>query len=154
MRVLTAMIIALAMLMTATATMALTATNTLDVRAIVIGTCRVMSASDVDFGNYDPTDPADDTDGVGSATFRCTKNTSYGTYIVRTNGMSGGPDTLNYELYTDVARTTTFPSGSVGTPKIAPSNAPITEDIYGTITALQNVASGNYIETVTFTVEY
>jgi spore coat protein U-like protein len=138
--------------------MAATDTGTLEVRASVIGTCRVITpATDVDFGNYDPTDTVDNTSGAGNFSFRCTRGTSYGTYIVRNNQMANGAatETLNYELYADPGATTTvFPDASVGTPDTAATNAPITIDVYGRIPALQDVPVDTFTETVTFTVEY
>lgn len=143
--------------LTAAAVFAATDTGTLEVRASVIGTCRVITpATDVDFGNYDPTDTLDNSSGAGDFSFRCTRGTSYGTYIVRNNQMANGAatETLDYELYTDMARTAVFPSSSVGTPDTAATNSPITIDVYGTIPALQDVPVDTFSETVTFTVEY
>jgi spore coat protein U-like protein len=143
--------------LTAAAAMAATDFDTLEVRANVIGSCRVITPpTDVDFGDYDPTDTADNTAGVGAFTFRCTRGTAYGTYIVRNNQMTdGGTETLDYELYSDSGATTTvFPSSSVGTPDTAADNAPITIDVYGRILALQDVPVATFTETVTFTVEW
>lgn len=150
------MTLAIVMIVTlsAAAAMAATDTGTLDVTATVITACRVSSTDDVDFGNYDPTDPSDNTAGVGYGRFRCTKGTSYGTYIDRTNTMTDGTDNLTYELYSDAGRSSVYPSSSAGTPDTAASNAVIQADIYGTIGALQDVQAGSYAETVTFTVEW
>ena len=140
-------------LLSAGAVMAFTDTDTLTVQATCIDVCMISSTTDVDFGAYDPTDPLPNTDGQGSVTFLCTKGSSYGVFIVRTNVMSG-PDTLNYELYSDVGRTAVFPSASVGTPDTSAGNAPMTRQIYGTIPALQDAAAGAYSGSVTATVEY
>ena len=155
MKKLTALAIILIVTLAAAAAIAATDTSSLDVTASVNGTCTISSTTDVAFGVYDPTDSTDNTVGQGSATIRCTKGTSYGTYIVRTNTMNGpGANTLTYELYTDAARTVAYPDATVGTPDTAPSNGPISLDIYGKITALQDVEAGAYTESVTFTVEY
>jgi spore coat protein U-like protein len=148
------MMIMLALIMSAGTAMAATDTSNLDVLVTVQNMCRITSTTDVDFGTYDPTDPADDTDGVGDIKFRCTKGANYGIYIVRTNTMTDGTDNLTYALYTDVARTSVFPSSSVGTPDTSVSNAVATKNIYGKITAQQDVQAGNYSETVTATIEY
>ena len=157
------MVIALVLavsLTAAAAAIAATDTGTLEVRASVVGACRVITPpTDVDFGNYDPTDTADNTTGVGDFTFRCTRGTAYGTYIVRNSQMtdsSTGTETLNYELYTDAARTagSEFPAATVGTPDTASDNSPITIQVYGMIPALQDVPVDTFSETVTFTVEY
>jgi spore coat protein U-like protein len=129
-------------------------TGTLDVSATVISTCRIISTDNVDFGNYDPTNIVADDDGAGSGTFRCTKGTSYRTYIARSNTMTDGTDSLTYELYSDSGRSSSYPSASPGISGNAASNVPITADIYGTISALQDAQPGSYFETVTFTVEY
>ncbi|KPK25068.1 MAG: hypothetical protein AMJ61_12995 [Desulfobacterales bacterium SG8_35_2] len=131
--------------------------GTLNVTASVIGTCRVITPpADVAFGAYDPTDPVDNTNGQGSFTFRCTRGTDYGTFIVRNNQMTGpGGEILNYELYTEAGRTsgTEFPvDDTVGTPDNAADNTPITIQVYGTIPAQQNVSVGDFSENVTFTV--
>ncbi len=147
------MLMTAAIILSAGVVMAATDTSSLNVLANCIDVCRISSTTDVDFGTYDPTDPVADTDGQGSVTFRCTKGSSYGVYIVRTNVMSG-PDTLNYELYSDAPRTVVFPSASVGTPDTSAGIAPMTRQIYGTIPALQDAAAGAYSESVTATVEY
>lgn len=147
-----------AVTLSAAAVLAATDTGTLEVRANVIGTCRVITpATDVDFGNYDPTDPVANTSGQGDFTFRCTRGTAYGTYIVRNNQMTdGGTEILNYELYTDAGRTAgnEFPDATVGTPDSAADNSPITINVYGTIPPLQDVPVASFSETVTFTVEW
>ena len=136
------------------AVMAFTDTDTLTVQANCIDVCMISSTTDVDFGTYDPTDPLPNTDGQGSVTFLCTKGSSYGVFIVRTNVMSGPVDTLDYDLYTDATRLIVFPSATVGTPDTSPGIAPMTRQIYGKIPALQDAAAGAYSESVTATVEY
>ncbi len=148
-------IMVMSMLLTATAVMALTETDSLDVLANVVSRCRISSTTDVDFGNYDPTDPADNITGQGGATFRCTRGTNYQMFIARTNVMSFGAESLNYVLYSDAARTSVYQSALPGIAGVSASNAPVTEDIYGRIPAMQDaLAGGPYSETVTFTIEY
>lgn len=160
MKKLIAIALAFAVSIIAATVMAATDTGTLDVRANVIGTCNVITPpNDVDFGDYDPTNTTDNTSGQGSFTFRCTRGTAYGTYIVRNNQMtdsSTGTETLNYELYTDATRTagSEFPDATVGTPDTASNNSPITIQVYGRIPALQDVPVDTFSETVTFTVEW
>jgi len=154
MKKLMGMAIILTMTFASASALADTDTGALDVTATVISTCRVASTSNIAFGDYDPTDPADNIAGTGYGRFRCTKSTSYGTYIDRTNTMTDGTDNLTYELYSDAGRSSVYPSASVGTPSSAASNAVIQADIFGKIAALQNVQAGSYTESVTFTVEY
>ena len=132
-----------------------TATSSLQVSANVAASCRISSVTNVVFTNpYDPTDPANNDSGTGDFSFRCTRGTSYDLYITGTRQMASGGDTLNFELYTNAARTTTWPSSSPGVTGTSGSNAPITRDIYGRINALQDVQAGAYTGTVTITVQY
>ncbi len=148
-------IMAISMLLTANTVFAATDTASLDVLVNVVSRCRISSTTDVDFGNYDSTDPADNIVGQGSAAFRCTRGTNYQMYIVRTNVMSFGTETLNYVLYSDPARTSVYPTILPGVAGLSVSNAQVIEDIYGRIPALQDaLAGGPYSETVTFTVDY
>jgi len=154
MKKLMGMAIILTVALASASAMAGTDEGDLDVMATVTSACRVTSTGDVDFGNYDPTDPADNIAGQGFGRFRCTKDTDYGTYIVRTNTMTDGTDNLTYELYSDAGRSSVYPSAGGSTPSTAANNGTITADIYGKITAQQDVEAGAYSETVTFTVEY
>jgi spore coat protein U-like protein len=136
------------------AAMAETATGTLSVTATVVETCEVTSTENIEFGNYDPTDPADNTAGQGFETFRCTQGTSYRVYITRTNTLTDGTGNLTYDLYSDPDRTSVYPGSSTGTAGTALSNAQTKANIYGTIPAFQDAQPGSYAETVIFTVEY
>ncbi|MDH4232537.1 MAG: spore coat U domain-containing protein [Nitrospirota bacterium] len=132
-----------------------TDTNSIQVLANVPPVCRITTAAtDVDFGTYDPTLDADDTDGTSSVSFRCVKGTTYWTYIARANTMTAGTESLTYELYTDAARTTVWDASKTGVGNSSASNAVQTIDIYGKIPKLQDVGAGSYSESVTVTVEY
>ncbi len=98
--------------------MAITKTNNLNVTASVAANCTITAVTDVSFGAYDPTS-ATDLDVNGDITFRCTKNTSYKTYMVDTRQMVGAvnADNLDFELYSDAGRTTVFPSDNDRTDK-------------------------------------
>lgn len=113
-------------------------TGGLNVTATVISICRNISTDNIDFGDYDPTEPVDNTNGQGSGTFSCTKGTNYRTYIARTNFMTNGTDSLTYELYSNREMSSVYPETADGTAFTAASNTPVTEDIYGTVAALQN----------------
>ena len=133
--------------------MAATATNDLNVTAAVVSACSINSVTDISFGNYDTTS-ATDTDAAGGITLQCTTGTSYKTYIVGTQTMTDGTDNLTFGLYSDAGRTTTFPVDNTGTASTATDNTAHTTDIYGRITALQDVGVGSYTQTLTATVEY
>jgi spore coat protein U-like protein len=132
-----------------------TVPNDLIVTATVVPSCRITSVTDIGFGTYDPTDAADNDAGSGDINFRCVRGTDYNTYIVGTRTMTdGGVETLDFELYSDAGRTTTYPSATEGITGNAANNAIITSNIYGRIAALQDVAVGSYSVTLTATVEY
>ena len=134
--------------------MAATDTNNLTSTVIVPAVCNIETVTNLDFGTYDPTSGTADDDGVGDLSFRCTKGTDYDVYITGARTMTDGTDTLNFEMYRESGRTTAWPSASVGVTGTAASNAVITLDIYGRITALQDVEAGTYNGTVVVTVQY
>jgi len=149
------MMLSAALVLTAGAALAATATGNMNVSASVAANCRITGVTDITFGTaYDPTDPAANDSGSGDFTFRCTKNTAYGLYIAGTRTMTDGTDTLNFELYEDAGRTTVYDSASPGNTATAASNGPVTENVYGRIPALQDVGVGAYAGSVTVTVEY
>ncbi len=131
-----------------------TDTIALSATATVMGSCRLTSVTNLDFGTYDPTNTVNDDDGVGDFTFRCTRGTNYDLYITGVRTMTDGTDTLNYELYQDFARATVWASASPGTTGTSANNSPNVTNIYGRIPALQNVQAGTYSGTVTVTVQY
>ena len=135
--------------------MAATKTNNLNVTASVVANCNMVSVTDIAFGVYDPTS-ATDLDVNGDMTFRCTKNTAYKTYLVGVRQMVGAVnlDNLNFEIYSDAGRTTVFASDNSGGSTNAPDNNPITQTLYGRVTALQDVSVDTYAKVLTATVEY
>jgi spore coat protein U-like protein len=68
--------------------------------------------------------------------------------------MTGGGSVLNFQLYSDQAHTTAFPSNNSGNSITAASNIPITQNIYGSIDPQQDVAPASYNTTLVATVEY
>ncbi len=144
----------LVIVLTAAVAMAATATSSLTAAASVASMCRITSVTNLDFGTYDPTDTANDNDGVGDFTFRCTRGTSYDIYIAGARTMTDGTDTLNFEMYQEVGRITTWPGSLPGVSGVSANNAPVTRGIYGRIPALQDVQAGNYLGTVTVTINY
>ncbi len=145
----------MAIMVLSVSAMAATQTATLNVTATAVGNCRITGTTNVAFGNYDPTDPADNIAGQGSMTFRCTKGTTYWLYIVGTRTMASGGENLNFELYTDAARTAVFSAVKTGGGTSSPNITPQTQNIYGRITAGQDVTAGlAFTQTLTATVEY
>jgi spore coat protein U-like protein len=132
-----------------------------------------VQATAVNFGNYDIflNIPLDST---GSVTVECSSNVPKATLTLsispnsnsfnpRKMRRSGGTDLLNYNIYTDVARTTIFGNGTSGTAKIIldrphdggkpqPWNQTVT--VYGRIPPGQDVSVGSYSDTLTVTVDW
>jgi spore coat protein U-like protein len=148
-------LLVIGMLAIAGTSMAATQTSNIQVTANVAAACSVVTTAAVAFGAYDPTSAANNDAGQGSMSFSCTKGTAYKTYITGVRSMAGGGDTLNFQLFTDNTRATTFPSTSVtGTPGTAADALPILVNIYGRIPGSQNVGVASYTATLVAVVEY
>jgi spore coat protein U-like protein len=142
---------------------AATTTTTFPVTATVLKAC-VVSATALNFGNYDPTSGTA-TDASSTITVLCTVGTSFtvglnagtGSGATVTNrGMTNGGNTLHYALYQDTGRTTNW-GNTAGTDTPAAIVAPVSTSsltVYGRIAAGQNVAAASYTDTVTVTVNY
>jgi len=141
------------------------------VQASLLVSC-TTSASGVAFGSYAPFS-ASPTDSAGTVTVTCTPFlvgllVSYTIALSTGNGgsyasraMSNGLSPLQYQLYTDPARTTVWGDGSAGTATISDGYtiallAPVTRNytVYGRIPALQPVSPGTYVDTIMVTVAY
>lgn len=134
--------------------------------ATVEAACTI-SATAVNFGAYDVYAASPD-DSVGSITYQCgtadrnitiTLSTGgSGTYAARQMQPSSGSDRLVYNLYTDAARTAVWGNGSGGTNDYhigkPPSNTNVSLSVYGRIPASQDVAIGNYSDTVIVTINF
>jgi spore coat protein U-like protein len=136
-----------------------------------IGLCQgcTMSTTSINFGNYDvfSTTPLD---AFGTITINCSRNVRRATVTLSVSSTSGsfnprrmrrsaGSDLLDYNVYTDAARTTIFGDGSQGTSRIRPSRPPgprvpwsANITMYGRIPPGQNVSVGAYSDTLTATV--
>jgi spore coat protein U-like protein len=66
------------------------------------------------------------------------------------------PDRLNYNLFTDIAKTAVWGDGTAGTTTVflknVKKNKPVTVTVYGTIPPAQNVSVGSYADTVIVTI--
>lgn len=132
------------------------ATSSLSVTVNVVPNCNLTSTTAVAFGVYDPLNAADNISGSGSFTFVCGGNTSYQLHIAGTRQMSDGAGSLlNYELYTDVGRTSAWPASTPSSEGgTAASGVPVTRNIYGRIFASQDVPAAAYTSMLTVTVTY
>ncbi|HEY2187879.1 MAG TPA: spore coat U domain-containing protein [Caldimonas sp.] len=148
------------------AALAATTTTTFQVTANVAAQCTV-SALDLGFGAVDPL--GGNVDQTTSVSVRCTKNTTYtvGLNAGTTAGatlaqrlMANGLDTMNYNLYTDAARTTIWGNSAAAPTWVSGTGAgmgtPQTLTVYGRVPSGQtSLAAGNYSEpTITVTVTY
>jgi spore coat protein U-like protein len=148
-------VIAVCFLAQAGAASAASATSTIQVSATVSYGCSIQTPpADVDFGTYDPALAKDNTSGSTSISFRCTKGTTYWTYIARTGTMTGSGGNLAYDLYADADRSRPWNTTKNGGGTISHNNGVQRIGIYGKIQQLQDVGEGRYSETVTVTVEY
>jgi spore coat protein U-like protein len=145
--------IVMGILASATPVLGATATNNLTVSATVATACQISSVANISFGAYDPFS-ATPNDASGNVVLRCVKGTSYKTYITGTRAMSGGGDTLNFGLYEDAGRSVTFPANNSAGGVTSTSIAPVTKNIYGRISAGQDVTVASYTATLVVTVEY
>lgn len=156
-------LVAAAGLLFASSTLAATATTTFQVTATVASSCKV-TATDLDFGAYDPLAAA--LDGTSTITATCTAQTPYtigldaglkagGTTTRRMTGDDTATTLLSYELYSDTTRTAIW--GAPGGTTVAQSaltGGALNYTVYGRIPASQYVPAANYADTVTVTVTY
>lgn len=117
-----------------------------------------VSSPGVAFGNYN-TLSSSALDGAGDISVSCDVSTSFTTKLSAGSGtidqrvMSAGAAQLNYNLYTDSARTAIWGDGITGSTVSATGTA-VTLTAYGRIPALQNVVAGSYSDSIIVTVSY
>ena len=132
--------------------------------ATVASSCKV-TATDLDFGAYDPLAAA--LDGTSTITATCTAQTPYtigldaglkagGTTTRRMTGDDTATTLLSYELYSDTNRTAIWgaPGGTTTVEQSALTGGALNYTVYGRIPASQYVPAANYADTVTVTVTY
>lgn len=143
----------------ASSALADTKTTTFNVTATVLSSCNV-SATDLAFGNYDPT--AGDKDSTSTITATCTAGTTYaialgeGQNTSRQMKLTTGSELLDYELYQPSGYTTIW--GDVGSgatvPQTSTTGAPVNYTVNGRVTGGQYVTAGAYTDEVLVTVTY
>jgi len=131
--------------------------NTLTVTANVLGTCTIDSPT-LAFGDYDP---LLDRDASATITVNCTQGTVYSIALGGTNAtrsMSGpNSEVLEFDLYTDVARSTAWENATTvgGTATtIAAGLTAYPHEVYGRIPSGQQVSTGAYNGSVAMTVNF
>jgi spore coat protein U-like protein len=143
---------------------ATTTSNTFTVQAVINAACNV-SATTLNFGNYDPTSGTA-LNGTSTVNVYCTSGTPYttslnvgtggGSFVTRT--IASGGNALNYNLYRDSARSQVWGDGSGATFTVAGTGAglltasPLT--VYGEVTSGQDKPPGTYTSVITVTVTY
>jgi len=118
--------------------------------------CAINATGAVAFGAYDWTN-ASPADSVGTITYTCDgpalvflSQGSSGSYTNRT--MISGADALNYNLYTDAARSAVWGDFFTGgTAQIIPAGNRQQIQVYGRVPAGQNVPPGSYGDSITIT---
>ena len=159
-------LLAAGLIVASASTFAATATTTFQVTANVSASCTV-SAATLAFGAVNPA--STQTDGATTITVNCTKNTAYtvGLNAGVTTGatiaqrlMANGTDTMQYNLYTDAARSIVWGNSATAPTWVSGTGAGLgtaqTLNVYGRVAAGQtNLAQGSYSEpTITVTVTY
>ena len=125
-----------------------------------------VSTTSVNFGSYDVL-AASPTDTTGTISVYC-NNITYvtgsigpsfnsGGFIPRQMRLAAGTELMDYNLYTDVARTQVWGDGTGGTLTVSntvPKKVTTNYTIYGRIPAEQDILAGLYTETLTVTISW
>jgi spore coat protein U-like protein len=134
-----------------------------------VGCSCTVTATAVSFGSYNPI-ASTTNDATGTVQVTCTMVIALaGSYTIDiSSGSSGnvaqrtlkqGANSLNYNLYTDPARSIVWGDGTGGSSHVSPTFTALlfvqqSVTVYGRIPAGQNVAAGVYGDTITVTVTY
>lgn len=156
--------LASAALLAPSAASAATTNSTLSVDATVTANCTV-STSPLEFGDVDPLSGSN-VDGAGGITVTCTNGTGWTAAAGIGSGsgasfasrrMADGSNLLNYNLYTDAARSSVWGDGTGSTATIGGTGNGSAQNstVYGRIGSGQTSAPpGSYADTVSVTVTY
>ena len=157
-QILKSTLIAAAGLLFANSAMAETATTTFNVTATVLNSCNV-TATDLAFGDYDPT--AGNVDSTSTITTTCTAGTNYsialgqGQNTNRQMKHASGPELLDYELYQPEGYTIVWVDvGGATVAQKSTTVVPVNYIVYGRVTGGQYVTAGAYSDEVLVTVTY
>lgn len=146
-----------------------TATSNLPVSATVSANCTIDASTGVAFGAYDPivTNASTDLTHTGSVSTTCTNGSSVtvtlgegtnkdttSTAAVPVRRMISGSNYLSYQLYQDSSATTVWGDTAGTGATVAGTGAAVTTNVYGVVSAGQNVPAGSYADTVVATVTF
>ena len=126
--------------------------------AVAAASCAFSSVIPVSFGVYDVLSASPNINGVGSITIMC-QGGGPTTFVVslstgQSNSfasrvMKNGGNSLNYNLYTSAGRTIVWGNGTGGSSTMTVArNQTTTLSIFGAIPAAQDVAIGNYLDSI------
>lgn len=146
--------LAFTLITVAPAAFAGTTPGTLTVQASVAANCTI-SAATLNFNAYDPvvTNDVADLDAQTTMAVACTKGVIPKITAALGGTITSGANTLNYLLFSNTGRTTTFVSPGFTMPA-AGGKAPQTLTIWGRIPGNQDVGAGAYTGTTTMTVNF
>ena len=127
----------------------------------------IVSATDLDFGSYDPLSATDTpATNANAISMQCSKGTSYtiglsvgsgASYAARTmNGPVAG-EKLPYQIYADAPHAQVWGDGTAGTITVsgtAPDKAAHPVPMYGNIIAGYDRTQGNYSDPIVATVTF
>ena len=139
-----------------------TATTTFRVTAKVQAVCEVTS-NDLNFGTYNPkaSSPHQVTTLLRAT---CTPGSTYNIGLnegtspgatINQRKMASGANALNYQLYSDSARSTIW-GNTTGTDTVTGVGTGLSQDhtVFGAVPAAQAVPAGDYADTITVRVYY
>ena len=142
---------------------AATSTGAIFVFANVTGSCGVQTTGSVNFGNVD-TLSSGLIDSAGSISIRCASGTNY---VVQMDGGRNGTianrkmifnaNSLNYQIYTDLARATVFGDGLGGSATITGTGTGTTTviPVYGRISDRTGANQpGTYTDSITVSIVF
>ena len=150
--------LAFALIAVAPAAFAATASSTLTVQASVAANCTIAAAT-LNFGPYDPvvTNAVANLDGSTTMAVACTKGFDpIITIPLAGRTMTGAPDTLNYQLFSDPLRTASFGETVLTGFHMgaAPSKAARNVTLYGRVPGGQDVGVAAYSGTIQVSVNF
>jgi len=145
---------------------AATAQANLTVQASVTANCDVEAPNTLDFGDYDPvvTHASANLDASTTIRVRCTRGSS-NVWVGLDSGSNasssqrrlagGGSEFMDYDLYSDAARTTAWGNAQASGVDYSPASSGWENlTVYGRVPSGQDVAVGSYTDTVVATINF
>lgn len=137
-----------------------TLSTTMYVGASLSNTCRIESASDMNFGSVDSV-LTYNVDSTSTITITCSQNTTYKVGLNNglnasgtTRRMRGSVGYIPYELYRDSSRSTRWGNDASSWVKTAGVGTPQALTVYGRVRPQTMPGGGNYQDTIVVTVTY